>query len=212
MTARWRLARIEVFAVGPRRTTRHQNESTFYLLQGHHPHPEHGFVADVDIVLAYESQLAVIAHAQHREAGGYCLDRIAVPHIHRQVVLRDQQASARVDVKSARVYFLGLDMLDRGRLAGGLVDRVNHDAVFTAFEDLLSLKLYRGLGAIGPIQETAVGMYVDRACRLTRSNVVRLGQCLRAVCDFGLILSLSIRNMYILFCVSIDTYIQGLVG
>src|SRR6266849_4835379 len=104
------------------------------------------------------------------------------PHIHRQVVLRDQQAPARVDVEGARVYLLGLDMLDRRRLAGGLIDRIHHDAVFTAFEDLLTLKLGRGFSAICPVYKTAVGMYVDRACRLTRSNVVRLGQCLRAVC------------------------------
>src|ERR1700731_1334285 len=67
-------------------------------LQRHHAHPEHGLVANVDIVLARETQLAVIADAEHRQTGGYCLHRIAIFHIHRQVVLRDQQASAWVDV------------------------------------------------------------------------------------------------------------------
>jgi len=87
-------------------------------LQRHHPHPEHHLVADVDVVFAHEGQLAVVADAKHRQAGGYCLHRIAVPHVHRQVVLRDQKAAARVDVKGARVDLLRLDVLDRSRLAG----------------------------------------------------------------------------------------------
>ncbi len=59
-------------------------------LQRHHPHPEHCLVADIDIVLARECQLAVIANTEHRQARGYCLYRIAIPHIHRQIVLRHQ--------------------------------------------------------------------------------------------------------------------------
>ena len=98
-------------------------------------------------------------------------------------MLRDQQAPARVDVEGARVYLLGLDVLDRCRLAGGLIDRIHHDAVFAAFEDLLTLKLDRGFSAICPVKETAVRMYVNGACRLTRPDVVRLGQGLRPVCN-----------------------------
>jgi hypothetical protein len=52
-------------------------------LQRHHPHPEHCLVADIDIVLARECQLAVIANTEHRQACGYWLYRIAVPDIHR---------------------------------------------------------------------------------------------------------------------------------
>jgi hypothetical protein len=59
-------------------------------LQRHHPHPEHCLVADIDIVLARERQLAVIANTEHRQARGYWLYRIAIPHIHRQIVLRHQ--------------------------------------------------------------------------------------------------------------------------
>ena len=113
-------------------------------LQRHHSHPEHGPVADIDIVRAHEDQLAVIAHPKHRQAGGDCLNRITVPYIYRQIVLADQQASARVDMKCTRVYLLRLDVLDRRRLAGGLIDRIDDDAVFTAFEDWLTLKLRRG--------------------------------------------------------------------
>jgi hypothetical protein len=79
---------------------------------------EHGFVADVDIVFAHEGQLAVIANAEHRQASRHCLHPIPILHIDRQIMFSDQQASARVDVKDTRVYFLGLDVLDRGRLAG----------------------------------------------------------------------------------------------
>src|SRR5215471_5316954 len=34
-------------------------------LQRHHSHPEHGFVADLDIVFAREGQLAVVTDAEH---------------------------------------------------------------------------------------------------------------------------------------------------
>ena len=59
-------------------------------LQRHHPHPEHCLVADIDIVLARERQLAVIADTEDRQARGYWLYGIAVPHIHRQIVLCHQ--------------------------------------------------------------------------------------------------------------------------
>jgi hypothetical protein len=78
----------------------------FLHLQWYHPHPEHGFVADVDIVFAHEGQLAFIANAEHRQASRHCLHRIPILHIDRQIMFSDQQASARVDVKGTRVYFL----------------------------------------------------------------------------------------------------------
>ena len=59
-------------------------------LQRHHPHPEHCFVADIDIVLARECQLAVITNTEHRQARRYYPYHIAIPHIHRQIVLRHQ--------------------------------------------------------------------------------------------------------------------------
>src|SRR2546423_1893083 len=104
-------------------------------------HPEHGFAADIDVVLPHESQLAVVANAEHREAGRQRFYRIAVSHIYRQVVLCDQQTRAWIEVKSARMDLLRFDMLDRGRLAGGLIDRVYDDAVFAASENLPTLKL-----------------------------------------------------------------------
>ena len=40
------------------------------LLTADHPHPEHCFIADIDIVLARECQLAVITNTEHRQARG----------------------------------------------------------------------------------------------------------------------------------------------
>src|SRR5712691_3407742 len=38
-------------------------------LQLDHPHPEYGLAADVDVVLADERELAVVADAEHRQSG-----------------------------------------------------------------------------------------------------------------------------------------------
>ena len=93
-----------------------------------------------------------------------------------------------------------------------MVDCIHNDAVFTGFEYLLALKFDCGFGTIGPVDEATVRMDVDRAGRLTRPNVVRSASASARCAISGLILPFSIRYMYNLFCVSIDTYIQGLVG
>ncbi len=57
------LGRVE----GEARRVRAQGEKIVgitLLLQGNHPHPEHHLVADVDVVLAHESQLSVVAYAE----------------------------------------------------------------------------------------------------------------------------------------------------
>src|SRR5437867_3928053 len=54
-------------------------------LQPHHAHPEHEFVADLDVVLAHERELAVVADAQHGQAGGQRPYRVAVFDVHRQI-------------------------------------------------------------------------------------------------------------------------------
>ncbi len=81
------------------------------------------------------------------------------------------------------MYGVGFDVLDLHGLAGGLVDRVHHDAVFAALENFLAVDIDRVLGAIRSIQITAVRMHVDRACRLTRPDVLRLGERFRAEHD-----------------------------
>src|SRR6266705_2984999 len=127
-------------------------------LQLDHPHPKHGLAADVDVVLAYESELA----------------GVAVSHVHRKIVLGHEHASTRIDVKRARMDGARLDVLYRSWLAGGLVDRVRHDTVLATLEHLLALVIHRVLGTIRPIEKPAVRMHVDRAGCLTRSTVLRL--------------------------------------
>ena len=73
------------------------------------------------------------------------------------------------------IFLVGIGVLDRLRLAGGLIDRVHDDAVLAAFEHLLALKLGRRLGAVRPIQKTAVRMHMHGARRLARPDVVGLG-------------------------------------
>src|SRR5215475_2886995 len=152
-------------------------------LQLHHAHPEHGLAADVDVVLAYEGELAVVADAEDRQTGGDGPDRVAVSHVHRKIVLGHEHASTWIDVKRARMDGARLDVLDRSRLAGRLVDRVHHDAVLAALEHLLALEIHGVLSPIRPVQKTAVRMHVDGARRLTRSAVLRLRQRVRAERD-----------------------------
>src|SRR5262245_22059113 len=149
-------------------------------LQLNHTHPEHRRAADVDVVLAHEGELAVVANAEDRQTGRDGPDRIAVSHIDRKIVLGHEHPSTRIDVKRAWMDCPGLDVLDGGRLPGGLVDRIYHDAVLAALEHHMALDIHQVLGTIRPIQKAAVRMHVDRACRLTRSAVLRLGQRFRA--------------------------------
>src|SRR5438034_5971492 len=144
-------------------------------LQLHHPHPEHGLAGHVDIVLADEGELAVVAHAEHRQTGRDGPDRVAVSHVDRKIVLGHEHASTRIDVKRARMDGARLDVLDRRWFAGGLVDRVHHDTLLATPEHLLALVIHRVLGTTRPIEKPAVRMHVDRAGCLTRSTVLRLG-------------------------------------
>src|SRR5206468_1089989 len=86
-----------------------------------HTHPEHGLAADVDVVLAYEGELAIVADAEDRQTGRECTDRVAVPHVHWKIVLGHEHASAWIDVERAWMDGAGLGVLDRARLAGRLI-------------------------------------------------------------------------------------------
>jgi hypothetical protein len=61
-----------------------------------------------------------------------------------------------------------VDVLDQGRLAGRRVDREHGDAVLAASEHLFTLELDCRCGAIGEIDEAAVGMHMDGAGTLPR--------------------------------------------
>src|SRR5207245_626395 len=110
-------------------------------LQLHHAHPEHAFATDVDVVLAYECELAVVPDAEDRQTGRDGPDRVAVSHVHWKIVLGHEHASTWIDVERARMDGAGLDVLDRRRLAGGLVDGVHHNAVLAALEHLFALEI-----------------------------------------------------------------------
>src|SRR5437762_8186057 len=118
-----------------------------------HSHPEHRLAADVDVVLACEGELAVVADAEDRQTGWNRPDRVAISHVHWKIMLGHEHAPARIDVKRARMDGARLDVLDRGRLAGRLIDRVHHDAVLAALEYLLALEVDGVLGTIRPVQE-----------------------------------------------------------
>jgi hypothetical protein len=51
-----------------------------------------------------------------------------------------------------------------------LIDRIHNDAVFTAFE---ALKLGCRLSTVCAVHKPSVGVDVDRACRLSRPDIVR---------------------------------------
>ena len=77
----------------------------------------------IDIVLAHESEFAVIADAEYRETGRRHSYRIAFSHVHPPIVLSDQHASAGIDVKSTRMDGARFDVLDR-LLAGRPIGRI----------------------------------------------------------------------------------------
>ena len=68
-----------------------------------------------------------------------------------------------------------VSVLDRFRLGGSLIDRIDLYAVLAALVDLLPLKLKSLLGAVPTVEKAAVGMHMHRPCRLTRADIVGLG-------------------------------------
>src|SRR5262245_64375335 len=148
----------------------------FALRQRHHPAPELLALACVDVVFAHEGEPAVIADAIDHDAGGERLDLVAFVHGQRADARRDQQPAARADAEGAQVDALAVDGLDQLRLAGRRVDGEHRDVVLAAVEHLLALELDLALVAVGEIDETAVGMDVDRAGALRRLDADGIGQ------------------------------------
>ena len=70
-------------------------------LQINDPHPEHVFVADVDIDFAHEAQQAVVTNPEQRQAGRHCADTVAVAHVAAEDVCSHQQAPRRVNAEGA---------------------------------------------------------------------------------------------------------------
>lgn len=109
--------------------------------------------------LRTKSSLPVVVHVKHREPGGNGADVIAFTDVHRLVVLT---TISRPDGWIWKVRGMDglLDVLDRGRFASRLIDRIHDDAVLAAFVDGLSFVLHRRLRTVGPIDEAAVRMHV----------------------------------------------------
>src|SRR4030095_16357280 len=69
----------------------------------------------VDVVLADDGELCVVADAEDRQIGWEGRDRVS--HVRGKIVLGHEHASTWIDVKRARMDGARLDVLDRGRLA-----------------------------------------------------------------------------------------------
>src|SRR5437588_6773229 len=144
--------------------------------QRHHPAPELLSLGGIDVVLAHEGKLTVIADAIDHEPGGERLDLVAVAHRYRPDARRDQQPPARIDPEIAQVDAVTFDGLDQRGLAAALIDREHRHVVLAAVENLLALEFHLALIAVRDIDEAAVGMHVDRAGALRRLDVCGVGQ------------------------------------
>ena len=110
-------------------------------LQCHHAHPEHRPVADIDLVFADEVQPAVVFDPEDGEARGDGVQGCAVSNNKRHDVRGNQQAAARVDMKSSAANAARMDVLDQARLAGRRVDRIGREffSAPSSTNDLLCL-------------------------------------------------------------------------
>src|SRR5437588_6230 len=101
----------------------------------HHAHPPHERLADLNIVAAHVTQLAVVRDAEDRQGRRHRHDCGAFAHFHRTDMRDHEQAAARVDVECPRMEALRVGVLYQRRLTGRLVDRENREAVLPAAED-----------------------------------------------------------------------------
>src|SRR5439155_27027971 len=80
--------------------------------QSHHPHPPLELATGLDIVLAHEVKLAVVAHAKHREASRYARNARTVAHVDRGDRRRHHQAGGPVERKRPHVVPVRVGALD----------------------------------------------------------------------------------------------------
>ena len=126
------------------------------LLQGDHAAPELLHATDIDIVFAHKGKPPVGADAHHRDAGR----QSAI--LGRHDAGDDQKPAARIDAESAQLQAAAVEVLHQPRLARRLIDGESGDAVLAAGRDLPRAGTRRRKGAVGEIDELAVGMNVDR--------------------------------------------------
>src|SRR6516165_6361151 len=92
-------------------------------LASDHAHPEHRLVSDIDVVFADEVEPAAVVDPKDSKTRWHGAQGSIILHKERHDVCGDQQAPARVDMKSATVNTVRLDVLDQTGLAGRRVDR-----------------------------------------------------------------------------------------
>jgi hypothetical protein len=142
-------------------------------LQPDYPRPPLQLAVQHGVVLAHESELAVIADAKHAERGRRKARVVTVFHPHIANAGGDEQTPAGIDAEGAHVVRLRVDTLDAGVLAGALVDGEDRDAIFAPGKHLLAVEFDFGVGAVGSIDEFAVGVHMNGAGGLVQLRVAR---------------------------------------
>src|ERR1700731_1879481 len=136
------------------------------LRQRDHPGPELLLLCGgVEVVVANEFELAVAADTEHADGGG---EGGAVAHRHRPDRRGDEDPPTGIDPESAQIIRVSVNVLKQRRLAGGWVDGEGRDRVLATREHLLALEVGQREGAVGEIDEAAVGMDMDRPRELLK--------------------------------------------
>src|SRR5271169_341279 len=160
----------------PRPRTSRLNNGTERWLTSDHAHPKHRLVSDIDVVFVDEVEPAAVVDPKDGQARWHGAQGFTVLHKEWHDVRGDQQAAARVDMKSPTVNTVRVDVLDQTRLAGRRVDRIHREIVFSAGRDALARE-FRGCGgAIDCVDEAPVGMHVNGAGNLASPDIAWLGQ------------------------------------
>ena len=142
-----------------------------------HSQPEELAGAHLDVVLAQEAKRAVIGDAEQRKAARPVPRSAGSIRCRRaHGMSRDEEPTARIDVKGAAVDAGGIDRLNPHRFAAPRIDRKHRDRILTADGHTLAPHTGRRGGAIGDINGLAVGMDVHGAGGLKHSALARAGQ------------------------------------
>ena len=92
-----------------------------------------------------------------------------------RILATTSDAAARVDAEGAQLNAAAVEVLNERRLAGGLIDRKHGNAVLAAGREFSRAGSRSRKGAVGQIDEFAVGMNVDRSGAL-RDGCFRIRQ------------------------------------
>src|ERR1700722_12873073 len=108
------------------------------LSQRNHPAPELLLLGrGVDLVIAHEGAVAVVADPEHADGGGL---GGPVAHRHRPDRSGHQKTPALINPEGAQVIGVGFDALEQCRFAGGLINGIGRHRVLAAYEHLFAFK------------------------------------------------------------------------